>query len=153
MSNSCCFITSNSRKYLPGLKWNQKRGNPFATKKGWFPQSNKTVCLWSLCEKHVFFWDLGSLGHYGPLGIFGGLTTVCTPPGEGRFSQLAPRIPGGSSSLLVEMSGGMPDLCQIYVSWGPLEDSTSHAFFFKHGGVSNLNTGCHGLQKRAHQIQ
>ena len=138
MSNSCCFITSNSRKYFPGLKWNAKRGGTLLQqeKRGGSPSNpvKKQVCLWSLCEKHVFllgFFFWATMGHLGSLGR---LTTVCTPPGEGRFSQRRGSL--GAPALFFGRKCQVE--CQIYVrsmSVGDhsknLEDSTLCVFFFK----------------------
>jgi hypothetical protein len=137
----------------------QKEGEHFCNKKKGGSPSNpvkKQVCLWSLCEKHVFllgFFFWATMGHLGSLGR---LTTVCTPPGEGRFSQRRGSL--GAPALFFGRKCQVE--CQIYVrsmSVGDhsknLEDSTLCVFFLKPGGVSNLNTGCHGLQKSAHQIQ
>ena len=153
MSNSCCFITSNSRKYFPGLKWNAKRGGTLLQqeKRGGSPSNpvKKQVCLWSLCEKHVFL--LGFF--FGPLGIFGAFDD-CLYPTRGGSIFTAPGISGGSSSLFwSKMSGGMPDLCQLGTTRRISKTVLYACFFLKPGGVSNLNTGCHGLQKSAHQIQ
>lgn len=160
MSNSCCFITSNSRKYFPGLKWNAKRGGTLLQqeKRGGSPSNpvKKQVCLWSLCEKHVFL--LGFF--FGPLWAtwdLWGVWRLFVPHQVRVDFHSAGDLWGLQLSFLVENvrwnARSMSDLCQLGTTRRISKTVLYACFFLKPGGVSNLNTGCHGLQKSAHQIQ
>ena len=156
MSNSCCFITSNSRKYFPGLKWNAKRGGTLLQqeKRGVHPVTqSKNKCVYEVYVRNMCFcWAF----FFGPLWATWDLWGVWRlfVPHQGRVDfHSAGDLWGLQLSVLVENVRWNARSMSVGDHSKNLEDSTLCVFFLKPGGVSNLNTGCHGLQKSAHQIQ
>ena len=160
MSNSCCFITSNSRKYFPGLKWNAKRGGTLLQqeKGGVHPVTqSKNKCVYEVYVRNMcfcwafFFWPLWATWDlWGVWRLF--------VPHQVRVDfHSAGDLWGLQLSFLVENvrwnARSMSDLCQLGTTRRISKTVLYACFFLKPGGVSNLNTGCHGLQKSAHQIQ